>query len=85
MYFWYRKIPIIAPGLLFVQKAVLLGLFSGELVFGACYWRVFCVSEWVGLHQKNSVKHYENSLKQLALTVHGLIFGRASYRKDSCV
>ena len=29
----YRKIPI-SPGLIFVQKAVLLGLFSGELTFG---------------------------------------------------
>ena len=40
----YRKIPIIGPGLIFVQKAFLLGLFSGELIFGgACYWREFCV------------------------------------------
>ena len=29
----YRKIPIISPGLIFVQKAFLLGLFSGELIF----------------------------------------------------
>ena len=56
----------------------MLGLFSGELIFGgACYWKEFCVSKWVGFDHKNSVKHYENSLKQLALTVHGLIFGRA--------
>ena len=27
----YRKIPIISPRLIFVQKAFLLGLFSGEL------------------------------------------------------
>ena len=27
----YRKIPIIGPGLIFVQKALLLGLFSAEL------------------------------------------------------
>ena len=35
----YRKIPIIlSPGLIFVQKAFLLGLFSEELIFGgACY------------------------------------------------
>ena len=25
------------------------------------------------------------TIKQLALTVHGLIFGRAYYRKDFCV
>ena len=38
--------------------------------------------------QWNSLKHYENSLnslKQPALTVHGLIFGRAYYWKDFCV
>ena len=28
------KIPIIRPGLTFALKAVLLGLFSGELIFG---------------------------------------------------
>ena len=31
------------------------------------------------------MKHYENSLKQLALTVHGLIFGRAYYREGFCI
>ena len=33
----YRQIPIISPGLIFVQKAFLLGLFSGELIFGGAY------------------------------------------------
>ena len=42
----YRKLPIISPGLIFVQKAFLVGLFSGELIFGgAYYWREFCVSK----------------------------------------
>ena len=86
---FYRKILKISPGLIFVQKAVLLGLFLGELIFrGACHWKEFCVSKWVGFGNKNSLKHYENSLKQLALTVHGLIqciFGRAYYWKDFCV
>ena len=51
----YRKIPIISPGLIFVQKAFLVGLFSGELIFGgAYYWRKFCVSKWFGLDNKNS-------------------------------
>ena len=51
----YRKIPIISPGLIFVQKALVLGLFSGELIFeGAYYWRELCVSKWVGLDNKNS-------------------------------
>ena len=53
----YRKIPIISPGLIFVQKALVLGLFSGELIFGgAYYWKEFCVSKWVGLDNKNSLK-----------------------------
>ena len=44
----------------------MLGLFSGELNFGgAYYWKEFCVSKWVGLDNKNSVKHHENSLNQL--------------------
>ena len=72
----YRKIPIISPGLIFVQKAFLLGLLSGELNFGgAYYWKEFCISKGVGLDNKNS-------LKQLALTVHELIFGRVYCRKD---
>ena len=80
----YRKIPIRSTGpSIFVQKSFLLGLFSGELIFrGAYYWKEFCVLKWVGLDNKNSLKHYENSLKQLALTVHGLIFGKAYYWKD---
>ena len=49
---------IISPGLIFVQKAFLLGLFSGERIFGgAYYWKEFCVSKWVGLDNKNSLKH----------------------------
>ena len=63
-----------------------MGLFSGERSFGgAYYWKEFYVSKWVGLDNKNSLKHYENSLKQLALTVHGYIFGRAYYQKDFCL
>ena len=43
---FYRKIPIISPRLIFVHKALLLGLFSGKLMFGgAYYWREFCVSK----------------------------------------
>ena len=55
-----------SPGLIFVQKAFLLGLFSGELSFGgAYYWKEFCVSKWVALDNKNSLKYKDNSLKQL--------------------
>ena len=42
---WNLHTPlIISPGLIFVQKAILLGFFSGELIFGgACYWKEFCI------------------------------------------
>ena len=47
----FHKIPIIiSPGLIFVQRAFLLGFFSGELIFGgAYYWKEFCVSNGLGL------------------------------------
>ena len=55
---WYRKIPIIRPGLVFLQEAYLLGLFSGQLIFGGFYyWNEFCISKWVALDNKNSLKH----------------------------
>ena len=61
----YRKIPITSAGLYFFKR-----FFAGELIFGgAYYWKEFCVSKWVGLHNKNGLNHYENSLKQLTLTV----------------
>ena len=72
----------------FVQKAVLLGLFSGELIFGGCcYWKEFCVSIWVELDNKtasnNSVWAYiwEGLLSEgfLRLRFGGLIFGRAYF------
>ena len=54
----HREIQIISPVLIFVQKAFLLGLFSVELIFGwAYYWKEVCVSKWVGLDNKNSLKH----------------------------
>ena len=34
MFLVYRKIPIISPGLIFVQKAFLLGLFLEGLIIG---------------------------------------------------
>ena len=44
----------------------MLGLVLGELTFGgAYYWREFCISKWVGFDNKNSLKHKDNSLKQL--------------------
>ena len=57
-----------SPGLIIVQKAFLVVLFSGDLIFGgAYYWKEFSTSKWVGLVNKNSLKHYENTLKQLSL------------------
>ena len=52
----YRKILIISPGLIFVQKAFLLGLFSGSffsegLVTG---FKEFCILKWVWLVNKNT-------------------------------
>ena len=53
--FKYREIPIISPGFIFVQKAFLLGVFSGELIFGGAYYqREFCVSKLVGFDNENS-------------------------------
>ena len=58
----YRKIPIISCGLTFVQRAVLLGLFSGELIFGrACYGKEFFVSKWVGLDNKKCLKQLKTA------------------------
>ena len=53
----YRKFPIISPGVI-VQKAIFLGLFSGERIFGgAYYWKEFCISKWAALDNKKSLKH----------------------------
>ena len=82
----YRKIPIISPGLIFVQTAFLLGLFSGELIFGgAYYWKEFCISKWVGLDNKNSQQYSPLCVWDLeGLFSGGLIFfflgGGAYYR-----
>ena len=76
----YRKIQIISPGVIFVRKAILQGLFWGELIFGGAYdWKEFCISKLVGLDNKNSLKDCRNSLKQLTVTVHRLLLGRAYF------
>ena len=55
------KIPIISSGLMFVQKAFLLGISSGELIFGEpYYWKEFRF-KMVGDDNKKNLKHYENS------------------------
>ena len=84
----YRKILIISPGLIFVQKAVLLSLFSGELIFGrAYYWKEFCFSKWVRRDNKTASTNspwayiWERLLSEgfLRLRFGGLIFGRAYF------
>ena len=63
-YLKYRKVPIISPGLIFVQKAVLLAYFRGSLFSeGLIIGRTFAFQNGFGLTIKTaSVKHYE--LKQ---------------------
>ena len=82
----YRKISIISPGLIFVQKAFLMGLFSGELNFrGIYYWMEFVFQNGLGLTIKtvnsNSPRAYvlEGLLSEgyLRLRFEGLIFARA--------
>ena len=72
-----------AQGLYLFKRHFLKGLFSRELIFGEGYYRrEFCVLKWVGLDNKHSLKHLDNSikeLKQLTLTACGLIFRRAYY------
>ena len=84
----YRKFPIISPGLIFAQKAFLLGLFSGELIFGgACYRKEFCVSKWCGLSIKTASSNSPWAYIREGLLWEGylflrfgeLIFGRAYF------
>ena len=69
-FFWPMKIPCWHPAF---ESNLEHCLFSEELIFrGAYCWREFCISKWVWLDNKNSLKiilrHY--SLKQITLTVH---------------
>ena len=83
----YRKIPIISPGLIFVQKAFLLGWFSGELIFGgACYRKEFWFQNGFVSKNSNSNSPWASIREGLLLEGYlhlrfgGLIFGRAYYR-----
>ena len=58
-----------------------MGIFSGELIFGgAYYWREFWGFKIGWTSQYNSLKHEDDSLKQLTLSMGlysgGLIIGR---------
>ena len=58
------------------------------IFWDAYYWREFCVSKWVGLDNKNGLKHEENSLKQATIAVPGLysLYSRGLISgKDICV
>ena len=88
MFFKYRKIPIISPGLIFVQTAFLLGLFSGSLFLeGLIIGRNFAFQNGLGLTIKtasiNSPWAYiwEGLLSEgfVRLRFGGLIFGRAYF------
>ena len=83
--FWpfkYCKIPIISPGLIFVQTAFLLGLFSRELIFEGN----FAFQNGLGLTIKTGyLNTKQTTLKQPTLTVHGLIFRRAYYWRNVCI
>ena len=66
----------------------MLGLFSGELIFGrAYYWTEFCVSKWVELDNKRASTNspwayiWEGLLPEgfLRLRFGGLIFGRTYF------
>ena len=64
-----------------IPKAFGGHIFGGAYSEGLIIGRNFsCVQKWVGLESKNSQQQKDNSLKQLTLKVHGLIFGRALYR-----
>ena len=67
------------------KRFFLLGLFSGELIFGrAYYWKEFSVSKWVGLDNKTADSNspwayiWEGLLSEgyLRLRFGGFIFGR---------
>ena len=84
----YRKIPITSPGLIFVQKAFLLGLFSGSLFLeGLIIGGNFAFQNGLDLTMKtvstNSPWAYiwEGLLSEgyLRLRFGGLIFGRTYF------
>ena len=57
----YPKILIISPELYLFKGLFCWDYFQGGGGGGAYYWNEFCVSKWVGLDNKNSLKHYKNT------------------------
>ena len=78
-----RKIPIISPGLIFVQKAFLLGLFSEGLIFGRNFAFQNGLDLTIKIVNPNSPWAYirEGLLSEgyLRLRFGGLNFGRAYF------
>ena len=84
----YRKIPMTSPGLIFVQKAFLLGLFSGKLVLeGFIIGGNFAFQNGLDLTIKTAsincpwayIREGLFSEGYLRLRFGGLIFGRAYF------
>ena len=48
---------------------------------GFCHWKEFCVSKWAEHDNKNSLKRYENSLKQLKTASFTCNSSRANIRE----
>ena len=59
----YRKILIKSPGLLFVQKAVLVASFSGKLTFVGAY--MYYIGENFAFQNGLGLHGYKTSLKGL--------------------
>ena len=73
----YHKVLIVSPGLIFVQKAFLVGLFLGRLIFGGR----FALQNGFGLTKEKTA----SSSYSVSLTVSRPLLGRPFYRKDICV
>ena len=78
----YLKIPIIRPGLIFVQKAFFLGLFSGEPIFGVPWVPEVCLARFPVSVNVSIVTHEAGREKPLAPRVfsEGLIVGELRFR-----
>ena len=51
------EIPIINPGIIFIQRLFSWAYFRGSLFSeGLHYWKEFCVSKWLGLGNKKKKK-----------------------------
>ena len=80
LYIYYILFKALFCGLIFVGS-----LFSEGLIIGG---NLHFNAKWAGLGNKNSLKHEDNSLKQLKTANTNspwALLGRAYYRKDICI